>query len=146
MPSSVQAIYILIVLLPGFFTVTLVELLTGTREKAPLRLTAQALALSFVVYVVYSILAESGFLSGLQIAVKPATSGESLTMFPAVDMWSIVALSGISVVISVVLVACDKQRLDEDTQKDRTDSTIPRRSAMGWSVPTTSPLGSGQTR
>lgn len=103
MPSSVQAIYILIVLLPGFFAVTLVELLTGTREKAPLRLTAQALALSFVVYVVYSILAESGFLSGLQIAVKPATSGESLTMFPAVDMWGIVALSGISVVVSVVL-------------------------------------------
>ena len=103
MPSSVQAIYILIVLLPGFFTVTLVELLTGTREKAPLRLTAQALALSFVVYVVYSILAESGFLSGLQIAVKQATSGERLTMFPAVDMWGIVALSGISVVISVVL-------------------------------------------
>ena len=103
MPSTIQAIYILIVLLPGFFIVATVELLTGTREKVPLRLTVRALALSFVVYVVYSIFVESGFLPGLQIAVKSGTSGESQLMFPTVDIWGITALSGISLFVSVAL-------------------------------------------
>ena len=102
-PSSIQAIYILIVLLPGFFVVAAVELLTGTREKVPLRLTIRALALSFVVYVVYSIFVESGFLPGLQVALKSGASGESQLMFPTVDIWGITALSGISLFVSVAL-------------------------------------------
>ena len=103
MPSSIQAFHILIVLLPGFFVVAAVELLTGTRERVPLRLTVRALALSFVVYVVYSIFVESGFLPGLQIAMKSGADGESQLMFPTVDIWGITALSGISLFVSIAL-------------------------------------------
>lgn len=93
----------MIVLLPGFFAVALVELLTGIREKAPLRLTVQALALSFVVYVVYSVVADSGYLPGLKVSVEPAASGTAPMVFPTVDPWGIVALTGISVLVSVIL-------------------------------------------
>ena len=103
MSSSVQAIYVLIVLLPGFFSVALVELLTGIREKAPLRLTVRALALSFVVYVVYSILADCGYLPRLQVSVTQAASRTIPMAYPTVDLWGILALTGISLMASIVL-------------------------------------------
>ncbi len=103
MPSTLQAIYILIVLLPGFFIVAFVELLTGTREKVPLRLTVRALALSFVVYVVYAICVDIGFFPGILVTSNAVVSGENQLMFPSVDIGGIVALSGISIFISIAL-------------------------------------------
>ncbi len=103
MPSSIHAVYILIVLLPGFFVVALVELLTGTRESAPLRLTVRALALSFVVYIIYSILVEFGLLPGLHVTIKPVATGENQLMFLSVNIGGILALSGISILVSLAL-------------------------------------------
>lgn len=103
MPNSIQAIYVLIVLLPGFFVVALVELLTGTRENVPLRLIVRALALSFGVYVVYSFFVDSGYLPGLQVTVKPVASNEHQLMFLSVELGGIIALTGISLLVSILL-------------------------------------------
>lgn len=103
MPNSIQAIYVLIVLLPGFFVVALVELLTGNRENVPLRLIVRALALSFGVYVVYSYFVDSGVLPGLQVSLKPVISDEQQLMFLSVNWEGILALSGISLFVSVIL-------------------------------------------
>lgn len=103
MPNTIQAIYVLIVLLPGFFVVALVELLTGTRENVPLRLIVRALALSFCVYVIYSLGVDYANLPGLQVTVKPVASDEHQLIFLSVELGGIIALSVISLLVSLIL-------------------------------------------
>ena len=103
MPSSVQVIYMLSILLPGFFVLILVELLTGLREKTPLRLTVKSLALSYIVYVVYSFLNETFSFPNISIVVEQSTTGENRFLPPSVDIKGVLALFSIAVLLAIII-------------------------------------------
>ena len=107
MPNSIQAIYILIVLLPGFLVVTIVELLTGMRVKEPHRFIVQALASSFAVYVIYLLLIKMFSLLDISVVANPVTSGEKnsslQSLVLAVEPVSVLILFFFSLVLAVVL-------------------------------------------
>lgn len=76
MPNSIQAIYILIVLLPGFLVVTIVELLTGMRAKENHRFIVYSLGLSVAVYVVHVFLSKELSLPDINEVLKSLISDE----------------------------------------------------------------------
>lgn len=107
MPNSIQAIYILIVLLPGFLVVTIVELLTGVRVKESHRFIVQALASSFAVYVIYLLLVGVFSLPDISVVATPITSGEKNSSLPSlvlsVDPLGVLILFFFSVLLAGVL-------------------------------------------
>ena len=107
MPNSVQAIYILIVLLPGFFVVTLVELLTGVRAKETHRFIVYSLGLSVVVYVIYLLFVKEFSLPDISVVAKSITSdekGPSLQSFVLpVDPLGVLILFVLAIALVVVL-------------------------------------------
>ncbi len=113
MPNSIQAIYILIVLLPGFLVVTIVELLTGIRAKENHRFIVYSLGLSVAVYVVYVFLSKELSLPDINEVLKSLISNEKgsslqssvLSMGP----WSFLLLFFLVIAFAVVLsVAINK--------------------------------------
>ncbi len=107
MPNSIQTIYILIVLLPGFLVVTIAELLTGMRVKEPHRFIVQALASSFAVYVIYLLFVKMFSLPDISVVAKPVTSGEKNPLLQSlvlsVEPLGVLILFFFSMVLAVVL-------------------------------------------
>ena len=108
-PNSVEAIYILMVLLPGFLVVIIVELLTGMRSKEAHRFIVYSLALSVAIYVIYLFL--------LKVLLLPDIINETLKLIKADEknsvpqsfelsldqVSSILVLFGLAIALAVLL-------------------------------------------
>ena len=107
MPNSVEAIYILVVLLPGFLVVTIVELLTGMRSKEVHRFIVYSLALSFAIYAVYSLLVKKFSLPDISVVAKSVTSDEKSpplqSFMLSVDLVNILVLFVLAIALAVLL-------------------------------------------
>lgn len=96
MPSGLQALLSLFLLLPGFVSARIVRLLNARSQQSDLERIIQALIYSFVIYVIYFGL----FGASLPIEwVQVATSASAPRFVPIVHRWQICALGLLSLVL-----------------------------------------------
>jgi hypothetical protein len=99
MPSSLVALQILLILLPGFVSAYLVQILSTRRPQSDLERVIEALLFSFVIYVCY-VWINQGQLP-FHLGTDPHSNGETILW----DRVPIAELAGLAFGLSLLFVA-----------------------------------------
>lgn len=109
MPSTLVALQLLLILLPGFSAAYVVQALATRREQSDLERVIEALVFSFVIYVCYT--AISGGRLPFSIVHDPSGKSEDAVTWQLQQLAWLVAVTAAFTLLSVVYARIDGNRL-----------------------------------